>query len=103
MIGRPSICTKISNPSTGFSSQPRVIINDRTVYVTLSLYTAFIFSSEQEMTSFMQYSIPDGYKPVSGYCRQRPGDLKIFDCLFNYPLGVPRTSFTMQFSYSKDG
>lgn len=55
------------------------------------------------MTSFIRYQIPAGFEPSSGYCRQRPTDLKLFDCLFNYPTGVKTTLYNIQFSYSKDG
>lgn len=79
------------------------IVNVRTVYMTLVTDTAFQFATQQEMTDFIKYQIPPENQPTSSYCRQRPADLKYFDCLFNYPNGVPRSPYVIQFSYNKDG
>ena len=100
--GRPSVCTRQANPSSGMVAS-QVIVNSNAVYVTLLLDTAFTFASQAEMTQFIQYAIPAGFLPTSGYCRQRPMDLRIFDCLFNYPAGVPRTPYQISFSYSRNG
>lgn len=65
--------------------------------------TIFRFSTEQEMTEFLRYEIPSAYKPSSGYCRQDTLNGKLFNCLFNYPYNVPKTSYTITFRYSKNG
>lgn len=80
-----------------------IIINARTVYVTLVTDTAFQFASTQEMQDFMKYGIPPAQQPTSGYCRQRPTELRYFDCLFNYAQGAPRAVYIILFSYNKDG
>lgn len=55
------------------------------------------------MASFMRYQIPSDYTPTSGYCRQNKDSPKIFDCLFNYPQRVPKVSYNIIFTYSKNG
>ena len=99
---RPSSCA-ILPPSTGMSV---LMVNSNSINVMVQLYIdhAFTFSSENEMTSFLQYTIPEAYKPASGYCRLRAGTTQNFDCLFNYPGNtIPNDPFNIEFRYSKDG
>lgn len=51
----------------------------------------------------MQYQFQAGYNPSSGYCSQRRAEPKVFDCYFTYSSGVSQNSFTIAFSYSKNG
>ncbi len=104
VLGAPSNCTRNnSNGSATGMALVNVIINSNTIYVTMKLDTIFRFSSQQEMTQFIRYELGSPYQPTSGYCRQRINDLASFDCLFNYPTGVPKVSFPSRFWYSKDG
>jgi hypothetical protein len=51
----------------------------------------------------MKYQFQTGYNPSSGYCEQRAIEPKVFDCYFTYTSGVPQNSFTITFSYLKNG
>lgn len=51
----------------------------------------------------MQYNFPANTNPSSGYCKQRPDDLKVFECLYNYAGAIPSDSFVVTYTYSKDG
>ena len=102
IIGRPSVCVRQTNPSNGMTAATP-IVNSNNVYVTIKTEKEYIFANAQEMSGFIQYQIPVGFTPASAYCRQRASNLFLFDCLFNYPTGVPRSTFTINFSYSRNG
>lgn len=91
-----------NNQGTGMNAN-NIVLNNNAVYVTLQLNTAFTFANQQEMAAFIQYQIPNSNQPSSAFCRQRPADLKLFDCLFNYPTGISKTSYSIKFSYSRNG
>jgi hypothetical protein len=53
------------------------------------------------MRSFIRYSFPDpSTQPTSAYCNQNSDNIKIFECLLIYALGVPNKIFDVNFSYS---
>lgn len=55
------------------------------------------------MYNFMHYEFPPNITPSSGYCKQKPEEPKIFECLYNYAGTIPSDSFIITYTYSKDG
>jgi hypothetical protein len=80
-----------------------IVNNNNMVYVTLELAVAFQFASSSEMSQLIQYEINSTVRPSSVACRQREREAKRFDCLMNYPGGVPRSPYDASFWYQRDG
>lgn len=57
------------------------------------------------MRAFIKYTLPDlaNLMPSSAYCAQKQTDLKMFECLFIWPSGVPNREFNINFNYNYQG
>ncbi len=57
--------------------------------------------SDYEKKNFIKYAFPDrSTEPTSVYCNQHRVSLDRFECLINYPYGLPNKTFNINFSYS---
>lgn len=96
--GSPSMCVLFSGMRA-----VEVIPNVSNLFVLLELDHIFTFSSQSEMRNFIRYQFPDKQtQPASSYCLQM-SSLRLFQCLFIYPSGLPNYLYFINFSYSREG
>ena len=80
-----------------------VVVNNQNVLALLKIDQAFTFSDSAEMQTFIKSAYLVGTEPASNFCNQSQTDRSLFQCLWNYPYGIPNYKFNIQLSYNRQG